>query len=105
MAAMKYQLVLQFPASSIKDYDKMLEFEETIIGSLGNLGTVDGHDAGSGETNIFILTDHPNRAFERIKELPEARGFMADMKVASRVIGEDEFAILHPAGLTYFAIA
>ena len=53
---MKYQLVLQLPASSIKDYDEMIELEETIIKGIGSLGKVDGHDAGSGEMNIFILT-------------------------------------------------
>jgi hypothetical protein len=101
---MKYQLVLQLPASSIKDYDEMVELEETIMGGLGNLGTVDGHDAGSGEMNIFILTDHPKPTFERIKHLLGTRDFMPDLKVAYRVIGEDEFTILHPAGLTRFAI-
>jgi hypothetical protein len=102
---MKYQLVLQLPASSLKDYDEMAELEETIMGSLGDLGNVDGHDAGSGEMNIFILTDHPEPAFERIKELLDTRFFMLDVKVAFRVLGKEEFTILHPADLTYFAIA
>lgn len=102
---MKYQLVLQLPASSIKDYDAMIELEETIIRSLGNLGKVDGHDAGSGEMNIFILTDHPKLAFQAIKQLLGTRDFMPELKVAFREIGKDEFIILHPAGLSYFAIA
>jgi hypothetical protein len=102
---MKYQLVLQLPASSIKDYDAMIELEETIMKSLGNLGKVDGHDAGSGEMNIFILTDHPKLAFQGIKQLLGTRDFMPDLKVAYREIGKDEFTILHPAGLSYFAIA
>jgi hypothetical protein len=101
---MKYQLVLQLPASSVKDYDAMVELEETVIGGLGNLGKVDGHDAGSGETNIFILTDHPQLAFQGIKQLLGTRDFMPDLKVAFREIGSDEFTILHPAGLSYFAI-
>lgn len=44
---MKYQLVLQLPAASIKDYDAMIELEDAIIESLGGVGEVDGHDAGS----------------------------------------------------------
>ena len=40
----------------------MIELEEGIMTSLGNLGQVDGHDAGSGEMNIFILTDQPKVA-------------------------------------------
>lgn len=102
---MKYQLVLQLPASSIKDYDEMVELEETIMGGLGYLGNVDGHDAGSSEMNIFILTDHPKPAFERIKELLGTRDFILDLKVAFRVLGKEEFTILHPADLTQFVIA
>jgi len=102
---MKYQLVLQLPASSIKDYDAMIELEETIIRSLGNLGKVDGHDAGSGEMNIFVLTEHPKLAFERVKQVLGTKDFMPDLKVAYREVGQDEFTILHPTGLTYFAIA
>jgi hypothetical protein len=102
---MKYQLVLQLPASSIKDYDAMIELEETIMRSLGNFGRVDGHDAGSGEMNIFILTDHPKLAFERVKQVLGTEDFMPDLKVAYRETGQDEFTILHPEGLSYFAIA
>jgi hypothetical protein len=83
----------------------MIELEETIMRSLGNLGKVDGHDAGSGEMNIFILSDHPKLAFERVNRVLGTEDFMPDLKVAYREIGKDEFTILHPAGLSYFAIA
>src|SRR2546428_6684871 len=102
---MKYQLVLQLPASSIKDYDEMVKLEETLIKGIGNLGIVDGHDAGSGEMNIFVLTDRPQLAFEQIKSLLGTRDFMPDLKVAFREISKDEFTIIHPAGLTHFTIA
>lgn len=45
---MKYQLVLQLPASSVMDYREMIEIEETIIEGFCELGDVDGHDAGAG---------------------------------------------------------
>lgn len=83
----------------------MVELEDTIMRSLGNLGGVDGHDVGSGEMNIFILTDHPEPAFERIKPLLGTGDFMPDLKVAFRMIGHDEFTILHPADLTHLALA
>src|SRR5688572_19634226 len=102
---MKYQLVLQLPASSIKDYDAMIELEETILRRLGNIGTVDGHDAGSGEMNIFILTDQPKLAFEHVKQVLGTKDFMPELKAAYREIGGDEFTILHPTGLSHFAIA
>lgn len=102
---MKYQLVLQLPAFSAEDYDEMIELEKIIEGNLADLGDADGHDAGSGEMNIFILTDSPKAVFDRIRQAPAMRNVMPDLKVAYREIGKDDFTILHPAGLTRFAIA
>lgn len=103
---MTYQLILQLPTSSIEDYDELVALEEIIIKGLGNLGKGDGHDAGSGEMNIFILTDHPQVAFAKINSLLAKGGFiMSNLKVAYRIIGSNKFTILHPAGLTHFAIA
>jgi len=101
---MKYQLVLQLPASSTQEYDKMIELEETMIRDLGKLGNVDGPDAGSGEMNIFIMTNKPQQAFERIKTLPVIGDFLPNLKVAYRGIGEKDFAVIYPPGLTNFVI-
>jgi hypothetical protein len=102
---MRYQLVLQLPVSSIEDYDELIDLEETIIRGLGELGDVDGHDAGSGEMNMFVLTDEPQLSFQRIKVLLGARDLMRDLRVAYREIGKSTFAIIYPPGLTHFAIA
>ena len=102
---MQYQLVLQLPASTIQDYDDMVELEAVITEGIEGLGDVDGHDAGSGEMNIFILTDRPRLAFEQITRILGTRDFMPDLKVAYREIGADEFVIIHPPGLTKFVIA
>lgn len=102
---MKYQLILQWPASSIKDYDSMIEIEEVVIEGLSSLGKVDGHDAGSGEMNIFIFTDHPKLAFERVERILGTKDFTPDLKAAYREVGKDEFTILYPEDLSYFAIA
>lgn len=83
----------------------MIELEEVILGNLANLGCVDGHDAGSGEMNIFILTDCPKVAFNHIRQIPVMRNVMPDLKAAYREIGKNDFTILHPVGLTRFAIA
>ena len=101
---MKYQLVLQLPASSVEDYDGMVELEETIIKELGSLGDVDGHDIGSDEANIFIMTDEPKLAFERIQTLVGMKYLMPDMKVAYREVGKETFTMIHPLGLAHFAI-
>ena len=101
---MKYQLVLQLPAASIKDYDDMIELEETIAKRIGELGEVDGHDMGSGETNIFIHTNSPNAVFDRIKAHLGTKDFLPDMKVAYREIGQETFTIIHPDNLEHFSI-
>lgn len=44
----------------------MIVLEETLIAEVGNKALVDGHDAGSGEMNIFIHTNDPRRIFEKI---------------------------------------
>jgi len=82
----------------------MIELEEAIMRSLGNFGRVDGHDAGSGEMNIFIFTENPKLAFDLVKQVLGTEDFMPDLKVAYREVGMDEFTILHPDGLSYFAI-
>jgi len=60
---MKYQLVLQFAAESLEDYDRLVAVEDSLIEELGNAAKVDGHDFGSGTFNIFILTDDPTTVF------------------------------------------
>jgi len=83
----------------------MIEIEEAIIKGLGGLGKVDGHDAGSGEMNIFIITDQPLFAFEQIQAILGSRDFMIDLKAAYRQMDSDDFTILYPFGLAHFQIA
>jgi hypothetical protein len=99
------ELVLQLPASSIQNYDVLIELEDRIIAGLNNLGKVDGHDMGVGEMNIFIRTDQPKLAFEKIKVLLGTQDFMPDLKAAYRDVGKDNFTVIYPAGLTHFSIA
>jgi hypothetical protein len=103
--AYRQELVLQLPASSIRDYDALIELENRIIAGLGNLGEVDGHDMGVGEMNIFIRTDYPKLAFEKIKSLLGTQDFMPELKAAYRDIGKDNFTVIYPPELDHFAIA
>jgi len=59
-----YQLVIQLSGD---DLDALVRLEEAVVERLGDLGDVDGHDIGRGEMNIFIFTDDPRRAFDRIR--------------------------------------
>jgi hypothetical protein len=102
---MKYQLVLQWPASSIKDYDAMIEVEDALIERLTEGSEVDGHDAGSGEVNIFIRTDDPSRAFNEVKRVLGSRDFWVDARVAYREVARTRYTILWPKDLTEFKVA
>jgi hypothetical protein len=102
---MKYQLVLQWPASSIKDYDAMIEVEDALVEKLSEANDVDGHDAGSGEVNIFIRTDDPKRAFNEVKAILGSRDFWVDARVAYREVAGSEYTILWPKDLTEFKVA
>jgi hypothetical protein len=101
---MKYQLVAQWPSNSVKEYDAMIEAEETLIEHLTTEHEVDGHDAGSGETNIFILTDDFERAFIEVKSILQAQGFWEGIRIAYREVGKSQYSILWPKGLKEFSV-
>jgi hypothetical protein len=102
---MKYLLVLQCPSSSlIKDYDAMIEAENALIARLSVAHKVDGHDAGSGEVNVFILTDDPARAFDEIRAILDSPALWLDARVAYREAAGSQFTVLWPKGLNEFNV-
>jgi hypothetical protein len=101
---MKYQIVLQWPASSIQDYDAMIALENLLIDKLPNGSKVDGHDGGSGQVNVFIHTDSPGNTFASIKDVLEEQDALSNVKAAYRVMGSSEYTILWPKNLTEFEV-
>ena len=100
---MKYQLVLQFSASSDTDFQQMLALEESLAVGLSDLADVDGHDFGSGEMNIFLLTDHPTEAFAAARSYI-TQPMALSMRAAYRILKRDRFTILWPPGLQHFGV-
>jgi hypothetical protein len=99
----KYLLVLQVPFASMGDFDRLVAAEERIGALLGALGQVNGHDAGSGEGNIFIFTDAPQLALQ--KALPCLDESVRDLaKAAYREVEGEEFTILWPPGAKEFRV-
>lgn len=92
---MKYQLVLQLDASVIKDFDQMIDMEDKLIQVLGDIHEVDGHDFGSGEINIFIHTNEPNKAFNIIQKEMNPN-IKTSMKVAYRELTKENYTVLWP---------
>ncbi|HEV8001991.1 MAG TPA: hypothetical protein VGP63_19035 [Planctomycetaceae bacterium] len=104
MRDMKYQLVLQWPAASIDSFDALIEIEDTLSEKLSREHEVDGHDSGSGEMNIFIMTDRPQSAFNEVKAILGSRDCWPDARAAYREVAGDDYTILWPRGLTKFDV-
>lgn len=104
LSSMKYQLVLQFEATGIEDFDGLIVLEEILITTLPRKCRVDGHDFGMGEFNIFILTDDPESAFGDVRKVLQDNGRPGKYQAAFRELKSDEYIILWPPTLERFTI-
>jgi hypothetical protein len=102
---MNYLLVIQFDGASAENFDRLIVLEEELGLLLGASATVDGHDFGLGEMNIFIFTEQPTRTFEKIHALLLDRDPSHSMRAAYRDVSEDGFVILWPVGREVFEVA
>jgi hypothetical protein len=101
---MKYQLVLQWPVSSLDSYDSLVEIEEILIEELASDAEVDGHDIGANEMNIFILTDDPKRSFVESKRIIDKTNATSEVRAAYREVTGDRYTILWPPHLNEFTV-
>jgi hypothetical protein len=101
---MKYQLVLQFAAPTLEDFDRLVELEEDLIRGLDDLATVDGHDFVLGEFNIFVLTNHPAASFDKAHRIVINEGVPNVMRSAYREVDREGYVILWPSSLKEFSI-
>ena len=92
---MKYQLVLQFPGSAIDDFDHLIAIEDKLIEVMGSAHIVDGHDIGSGESNIFIHTNDPHSAFARAKHIIDDLAIV-QLRVAYRELDGEKYQVIWP---------
>lgn len=102
---MKFQLVLQFPADEMREFDELVALEDHLIQSLPPTSEVDGHDFGSGEFNIFVLTDQPREAFDAARKVIKKSAFQQELRAAYRERGKDKYTILWPEHLEEFRMA
>jgi hypothetical protein len=99
---MKYQLVLQFRAKRTQDFDELIVLEDLLIENLLATSEVDGHDFGSDEFNIFVLTNQPRESFREAEKIIEQHHPRQQLKAAYRELGKEEFVILWPPNLQEF---
>jgi len=101
---MRHILVLQWLGSSEAEFNVLVDMEDILDSQLGEAGSVDGHDLGSGEMNIFIDTDHPAQAFAAAKEILGDWPAWADVRAAFREASREAYELLWPPELTHFSV-
>lgn len=101
---MKYQLVLQFAADSMEDFDRLVALEDRLIEELDDVAEVDGHDFGSGKFNVFLLTDDPTTVFGKAHGIVINEGVANVLRSAYREIDGEDYVILWPSALTEFNV-
>jgi hypothetical protein len=100
----RYILVLQWPGDSEADFDALISMEEQLDTALGRYASVDGHDFGSGEMNIFIETDRPTEAFADAANALREGPRWDDLRAAYRDALGGPYEILWPRSLHKFSV-
>jgi hypothetical protein len=100
----RYILVLQWPGDSEADLDALISMEEQVHAALGRYASVDGHDFGSGEMNIFIETDRPAEAFADAGNALREGPRWGDLRAAYREGRGGPYQILWPRSLRKFSV-
>jgi hypothetical protein len=101
---MRYQLVLQFGATTIEDFDQLVALEDKLTQELGSVATVDGHDFGLSEFHIFMLTDEPAMIFEKAHQVVRDQGLQQSMRAAYRELTGESYVILWPSTVVEFTV-
>jgi hypothetical protein len=78
----------------------MVSLEDEIHRIVEQIAEVDGHDIGSGEMNIFILTADPVASIELVKPLLSAASLLDKVSVAYREVRSHDFTVLWSTSLT-----
>jgi hypothetical protein len=102
---MQYQLVIQFEATSTVDFERLVAFESVLANELVGPDVVDGHDFGSGEFNIFILTNDPTTTFDQAMKVFQSARLQQSVRVAYRKLTTESYVVLWPPDLKKLRVA
>jgi hypothetical protein len=100
----KYQLVVQFDASTHKEFEELSPLEDLLRDNLSDNALVDGWDFGLGDYNIFIHTNEPNEVFADTQKIIEAHRRELPFRAGYRDFDEDYYVVLWPASLKSFKV-
>jgi hypothetical protein len=95
-----HQLVLQFSGDAVSDLDALVAIENLLIEALQESADVDGHDIGTGESNIFIHATNPALIFQKIQPVLIQTGVLSSATVAYRLLDGGNYTVLWPKGST-----
>ena len=101
---MRYVLVLQWPGCSEADFDALISMENQVATAVGPYASVDGHDFGSAEMNIFVRTDQPTEAFADAARVLSENPRWGDLRAAYRDESDGPYQIVWPRGLGEFSV-
>jgi len=96
--SMQYQLVLRFRSSSLAPPDDIQSLERALSDTLGDTAKVDGHDTGTRDINLFIVTPDPASAFRRSKPVLQRFSLLDKLTAAHRLEGGARFTVVWPLG-------
>jgi hypothetical protein len=101
---MKHVLVLQWLGSNPADVEELLRMEHELERLLGANATVDGHDFGSGQMNIFIETDQPADLVVDVQRILGHWPRWSRVRAAHREATGDQYTVVWPPGQTGFTV-
>lgn len=93
---MRYQLVFRFRKAAFETPAAVLALERAFAEALGGKAQLDGHDTGTRDIDLFLLSEEPDSAFRRCKPALEAASLLDKVVVAHRLEGGARFKVLWP---------
>ena len=94
-----FQLVIQFASSDPNDLDRVVQTEDQLRAVDGLAESVDGHDVGQGEMNLFLITSTPEATFRTCLPILQASGLRL-LGAAFRDEDGDSHSRIWPRGST-----
>ena len=101
---MRYQLVLQFTADTIAEFDQFVALKEKLIDALEYSAIVTVKTSDNQSSDIFILTAEPAMVFDKAHRIIRDQRLQQGMRAAYREPPGENFMILWPTTLTEFSV-
>jgi hypothetical protein len=101
---MMFQVVMQWPAHSLIDFDEMIAVEDLLIEKLSEKSKLDGHDFGSAEANIFVRTVDAQETLEEMRTILSGHRLWPQAVIAYRQIDGREYTVVWPPGTMTFNV-